>query len=150
MAQRHTIVPASYVVLKNDNKILLARRYQTGYEDGKYSLPAGHVEEGETFTEALVREIKEEINIDIDSSDVLRMHIMQRDSLWDETTIRYRLDVFFLVEKWCGELENMEPEKCDDLLWCTLDALPKNTIPYIKRALKDINAGVAYSEYGYK
>lgn len=150
MTQRHPIIPASYVVLRKDGKILLARRYQTGYEDGKYSLPAGHVEEGETFTGALVREIKEEINIDIDLCDVQGMHVMQRDSHYECIELRYRMDIFFLVEKWCGELENMEPEKCDDLLWCTLDALPKNTIPYIKKALKDIDAGVAYSEYGYK
>ena len=42
--ERNKIIPASYAVLIKDNKVLLVRRFNTGYEDGKYSLPAGHVE----------------------------------------------------------------------------------------------------------
>lgn len=35
---KHTLIPASYLILKQGNKILLSRRENTGYEDGNYSL----------------------------------------------------------------------------------------------------------------
>lgn len=95
MTKRHALIPASYVVLKKDDKILLARRYNTAYGDGQYSLPSGHVEEGETFVKALIREIKEEINIDIDPKDAHITHIMHQDSHWGFDALRCRLDVFF-------------------------------------------------------
>ena len=53
--ERHKIIPASYLVLIKNNKILLQIRFNTGYEDGKYSRVAGHVDKGETFTEAIIR-----------------------------------------------------------------------------------------------
>ena len=48
--QRFKMIGSSYLLLIENNKILLSRRFNTGYEDGKYSLPAGHVETGETLT----------------------------------------------------------------------------------------------------
>jgi 8-oxo-dGTP diphosphatase len=43
-------IPASYLFLERDNRILLLRRSNTGYEDGNYSLIAGHVEANESFS----------------------------------------------------------------------------------------------------
>jgi 8-oxo-dGTP pyrophosphatase MutT (NUDIX family) len=40
------ITPASYFILEKDGKVFLARRFNTGYEDGKYSLVAGHLDGG--------------------------------------------------------------------------------------------------------
>ena len=46
-----------------------------------------------------------------------------------------RADVFFLAKKWSGNLENKEPNKCDDLSWFDLDDLHDNIIPYIKQVI---------------
>ena len=62
--KRNKAVPASYLVLKKDGKILLTRRQGSGYYDGWYGLPAGHVEAGELPTECLIREAKEEIDVE--------------------------------------------------------------------------------------
>ena len=61
MKTRNKAVPAVYLILERDNKILIARRANTGYEDGNYQVPAGHVEEAELPTEAVIREAKEEV-----------------------------------------------------------------------------------------
>jgi 8-oxo-dGTP diphosphatase len=148
MSSRYSVVPASYLILRRSNEVLLLRRFQTGYKDGNYSLPAGHVEEGETFTQTLIREVKEEIDITLSAQHVHFSHIMQRESLVPER--HGRIDVFFTAEQWSGEPINNEPHKCDDLRWFPLDQLPKNIIPYIREALEKSAQKTPYSEVGYK
>lgn len=141
---RHKLIPASYLILMRDNEVLLLRRFNTGYEDGKYSMPAGHVDSGETFTEAVIREISEEVGITLKADDLHVAHMMHRKSVDSE-----RIDIFFVTEKWEGGVRNMEPRKCDDLSWFSLDNLPENTIPYIRQALEYVRDGKFYSEFGF-
>ncbi len=139
----HTFT-ASYILFIQDGKILLSRRYQTGFEDGNYSLPAGHTEAGESFTTALIREIEEETGITLKSEEVRTTHIMHRKAVGREN-----IDVFFMTEKWSGIIENKEPNKCDDLSWFPLTELPQNIIPYVRQAIEQSMQGISYSEYGF-
>lgn len=123
----------------------ISRRFQTGYEDGKYSLIAGHVDAGETFTECIIREAKEEANITLDPENLNAVHIMHRNS--NPNDPHERVDIFFMAKKWIWELRNMEPEKCDDLSWFDLDNLPSNILPYVKEAITYSQDNVTYSEY---
>ncbi|MBI2631124.1 NUDIX domain-containing protein [Candidatus Nomurabacteria bacterium] len=147
--ERHKETPAAYVVLKRDEKILLQRRFNTGYMDGKYSLPAGHVDKGETFTQCAIREAKEEIGVDLEPNNVRAAHIMHRFSGIEWGDEGYRVDAFFLVEKWSNVPEIKEHNKCDELSWFDLNSLPDDTIPYISRALYLINKKIFYSEFGW-
>jgi mutator protein MutT len=145
--ERYKAVPASYLVLIKDGKILLSRRFNTRYEDGNYSFPAGHVEKGETFTQCVIREAKEEIGVSVKPEDLRVAHIMHRDS--HEEEIGNRIDIFFTAEKWEGNIKNKEPNKCDDLSWFDLDNLPENIISYIRQAIDCIKNKVIYSEHGW-
>ena len=145
--KRHQNIPASYLALFKDNKILLLRRFNTGYEDGKYSLIAGHVEPEESFTQCIIREAKEEAGISLKPEDLQVVHVMHRNS--GATENNERVDVFFITKKWDGKIANKEPNKCDDLSWFELDKLPNNLIPYIKQAIKNIKNEIHYSEYGW-
>ncbi len=69
---------AVHVLLIRDTTILLARRYNTGYADGQWSLPAGHVESGESVTAAAVREAREETGVVIRPADLDVVHVMHR------------------------------------------------------------------------
>lgn len=137
----YTVVIASYVIFVRDNKVLLSRRLNTGYHDGDYSLPAGHIDENEFATVAALREVKEEVGVTVKPGDLLPAHIMHRHCGDHE-----RIDFFFVAKKWDGELANMEPNKCDELTWVSLDQLPSNTIPYIRAALERYNSGRFFSE----
>jgi len=139
--ERFKLIASVYLVLMKDNKILLSRRYKTGYFDGSYSFPAGHLDEAETLKQGMVRETKEEIGIAVKPEDLRLVHVMNRNIPKDE-----RLDFFFTAEKWEGEPKNMELDKCDDLSWFELNNLPKNIIPYIRQAIDSILNNNIYSE----
>lgn len=142
-APRNKATTASYVVLRKNEQILLARRCNTGYQDGNYQVPAGHLDAGELPSEALIREVKEEIGISIKPEHIHFAHTVFRPKI-DETGDR--VDYYFTVDTWEGDVTNCEPEKCDDLLWCTIDKLPQNTTPHVRIALKAIARGEYYSE----
>ena len=58
-------------VIKNtDNEILILKRHPKSKTDHEmWELPGGKVEKGEHFTNALIREIKEETNLDCEVGD---------------------------------------------------------------------------------
>jgi 8-oxo-dGTP pyrophosphatase MutT (NUDIX family) len=148
--ERFKIVPASYLVLERDGKVLLLRRFNTGYEDGKYSMVAGHLDGEETFRQAIAREAMEEAGIIVNIKDLEVVHVMHRMSDDADRSIRERVNIFIKAHIWDGEIRNMEPEKYDDLQWFPLEALPENMIPYIRHAIECIRTGVAYSEFGWE
>ncbi len=127
----------------NDNSVLFGRRRNTGYEDGAYHLPAGHLEAGESVVTALIREAKEEIGIAIRPEAVEFAHVMHNSSSGG------RAAFFFTVREWDGEPENREPEKCGELAWFPFDALPGHMIAYCHTALECIAAGQPFSIYGW-
>lgn len=135
---------ASYILFLKDAHVLLARRFQTGFEDGNYSVPAGHVEPNETYTQALIREVAEETGVTLTEVSVKVSHVMNR-----KTPEREYVDVYFTVHEWEGSPENREPEKCDDLAWFPINNLPTNTIPYIRQAIECSTNGIFYSEHGF-
>jgi hypothetical protein len=60
-----------------------------------------------------------------------------------------RAAFFFIVRAWDGTAENREPEKCSELAWFRLDALPDHLISYCRAALDHIAAGKSFSVYGW-
>ena len=142
----HKITCAVYLIPEKDEKILLLRRFNTGYEDGKYSLVAGHVDKDESVIQTMVREAGEEAGIFIRPENLELAHIMHRMKKKENDE---RIDFFFRCRSWEGEIKNMEPHKCDDLSWFSPKAIPENTIDYIKTALKLADKGQIYSEFGW-
>jgi 8-oxo-dGTP diphosphatase len=140
---RSSFLVAVHLFFLKDDKILLLRRFNTGYEDGNYSVVAGHVDAGETVTQAAIREAQEEAGVVLQPEELQVVHIMNRKSN-DE-----RVDFFIVVKGWSGEIRNMEPEKCDNLSWFPLDSLPANMIPYVRYAIENYQKGILYSEFGW-
>jgi 8-oxo-dGTP diphosphatase len=142
--ERFKLIPEAHLLLFRDNETLLLLRKNTGYEDGKYSVVAGHFEGGETAREAMAREAKEEAGIKIDPKDLVLAHITHRTHL-DE-----RISFFFTTNRWEGTIRNMETEKCADLSWFNVDAMPNNMVPYVRNAIEQYLKGNIYSEFGWK
>lgn len=124
-----------------EDQVLLLRRFNTGFRDGEYSVPAGHLEGGETVMEAAAREGAEEASVKIQLNDMTFSTVMHRIEGEE------RVDFFVVVNQWEGEPFNAEPDKCDELRWVDVNALPTNIIPYVKQALANHQNGIPFDEY---
>ncbi len=145
MATERFVAPcAVHIFLLKDHEVLLLRRYNTGYEDGNYSVPAGHLDGGEEVKTAAIREAAEECGIQIHPERLRVVGVMHRLSN-DE-----RIDFFVATRHWEGDVVNAEPHKCDELRWCDVDNLPGNTIPYVRQALINFREGTWFASYGWE
>lgn len=136
---------AVHLLLVRDGTVLLQRRFQTGWMDGKYGIVAGHIDGEETVRAAMIREAKEEAGIDIANEDLRVIHTLHRMA---ENKKEY-IDFFLTTEKWEGEPRIMEEDKCDDLRWFSLTALPENMVPYVRSGLEKYLAKEPFSEFGW-
>ncbi len=134
--ERHKVSVAVYTILKRGNQVLMMRRFNTGYQDGDYSLPAGHIEAGEFPEEAAVRETKEEVGVE--ANDLQLVTVLYSDDNY--------VCFCFMTENWQGEIKNCEEDKCDDVRWFDLDALPENITPEVKLGLENYRQKVYYSK----
>lgn len=141
--QRHKVTGDVHLLLRRNNEVLFGRRQNTGFEDGAWHLPSGHLEAGESVVEALIREADEEIGVAIEANDVQFTHIMHNSSSGG------RVAFFFTVRSWRGEPTNREPDKCGTLEWFAADALPDHMIAYCRTAMDNITEGQSFSVYGW-
>jgi len=144
MPERFTLVSAVHLFLIQNNRVLLLRRFNTGYEDGNYSVVAGHLEGGEEIRTAAIREAKEEAGIEIEACDIQIVGVMHRAS--DDE----RVDFFVTASEWTGPVTNMEPDRCDDLAMFDMDALPENVVPYVRLALENYRNGIWFDSFGWQ
>lgn len=143
MPERFRLLAAVHLFLLRDDAVLLLRRFNTGYEDGNYSVVAGHLDGDEDVIAATIREAREETGVILAPGDVIVVGMMHRKAA-DE-----RIDFFLAASRWAGTIRNMEPEKCDALTWFPRDALPENVIPYVRRALDNERQGRWFDTYGW-
>lgn len=142
MASNRTyFLVAVHIFFINKGKILLLKRQNTGYGDGQYSVPAGHVDGEESIGDAMIRETFEETNVKLDKAPEI-IHVMHRVKPND-----VRIDYFGLAKNWHQLPTNKEPEKCTEMKWFPLDNLPRNTIPYIQQAIHYYQAKQLFSDY---
>jgi 8-oxo-dGTP diphosphatase len=143
-SRRHMLVGDVHLLLINPaGEVLFEQRQNTGYEDGAWHLPSGHLEAGESVVAALIRESREEIGVIIDEQEVEFCHVMHNSSGGG------RAAFFFAVHRWIGEPTNLEPDKCSGLDWFSPSALPCDLIPYCRAALEWIAANHCFSVYGW-
>ena len=135
---------AVHLFLLKNNTVLLLRRFNTGYEDGNYSVIAGHIDGGEDVFNSMIREAKEEAGIYILRNNLKIVQVMHRKKADEE-----RIDYFFACDIWNGTAEIMESDKCDELIWVDMNKLPDNTIDYIQAAIGNYKAGISFSIFGW-
>ena len=103
---------AAAVILRADGAFLLARRPEGKVYAGWWEFPGGKVEAGEPAEEALARELREELGIEVQRASpwLTRIHV------YTHATVRLN---FFRVTEWAGEPHGREGQT---LAWQSLDA----------------------------
>jgi mutator protein MutT len=115
-------VSVGALIINDNGEVFLTKRSQNAKnERGHFEAPGGGVEYGETLEEAVRREMREEHGIEIDILEQFPAadHLIPADHQhWVATT--------FLAKVSEGSTPQiMEPEKCDEIGWFTLDNLPR-------------------------
>lgn len=148
MAERYKTLSAVFPIILRGagagRQILLHRRANTGYMDGYLDIAgSGHVDEGETARQAVARECREELGIDVREEDVEFAHLSHRVGL---EGLRSYYDIYFFVRAFEGNPRIGEPDKCTELGWFALENLPRDLIPLRRRNLQQALEGTFYSE----
>ncbi|MFF9781284.1 methyltransferase domain-containing protein [Streptomyces nigrescens] len=139
LPRRHTEVVDVHLVLRRGDEVLLARRANTGYADGLFHAPSGHAEDGEDVREAMIREAAEEVGLRLAPEDLRVALVMQHCA---PPPARPRIGWFFEAAYGAGgEPWNREPDKCAELAWFPLDALPDDMVAYCRAGLDGLRAG---------
>lgn len=152
MSSRISSIAAVYLVATRTaggvTRVLMSQRSGTGYRDGYWSLPAGHLEAGEAPTVSMAREALEETGLVLKPAGLAMLHMLWRRT---EDSVGGRFDLYLGpgdADALQGqEPRNLEPQKCSGLEWHPVDRLPERTIPEVAHALRAIGQGLVYSEH---
>jgi 8-oxo-dGTP diphosphatase len=149
--ERFKLMPAVCVLLQKGDNILLLKRQNTGYKDGKYGFPGGSVDGDETILQAAIREAYEEVGVVIKEKDLDVIHVVH-ERYSDDPKVRYQGEaIVFLVRayQWIGDPQIMEPNKCSEIKWCELENLPEETMDAAHHFFYQVKENKFYSEFGW-
>lgn len=123
-------------VLVRPGGILMAHRHpDRGWYPDVWDFPGGHVEDGESDEECLVRELGEELGVRAHGPMPTLAHWVIEGAGED---IR-----FLLVRDWSGEVRNLAPDEHDELRWVSVEEaveldLADPAYPDLLRSLPDV------------
>ena len=137
-------VIAQGLIRSNANEILLC---ELTYKQ-EWDLPGGVVDPHESPAHAVVREIREEMQVDVLPRSLVAVNWLPAWRGWDDAM----LCVFDLgIADDVISMARLEPRELRALHWCTLDEVERRAAPYVTRMLTRLGhptAGTAYLEDG--
>lgn len=137
VGSRKIILNCAGALIERDGKILLQRRS----DNGKWGLIGGILELGETYTEAVLREVMEETGLTVKLTSFLGIY-HNHCMVWSNGDKAHTICAFFTAE-----IENGEPRTDAESL--ELRFFPPEQIPYLfaedhREALKAHLSGIRY------
>ena len=112
-------VSAGAVIQNDEGKYFAALRgKEARNEVGKWEFPGGGVEFGENLEDAVIREIKEEHGIELEILEFLSC-----ESVITKYDSHHWVAITYLCKIKSGEPKILEPHKCDDIGWFTIEEL---------------------------
>ena len=103
-------------VIKNNNEeILIVKRHPKSKTDPEmWELPGGKVEDGEYFTKALVREIKEEVNLDCEVGELC-------EAVQNDYSNKRTVQLYMHLDNVNGDVKISEEHT--EFMWASIDML---------------------------
>ncbi len=112
---RHVVVDA---IVVDNNKILLIKRARQLLNGGKWAIPGGFVDRGETCQQAAERELKEETNLDAKSVKLFKITDDPNRKNEDRQNI-----AFIYIIKASGTPKGQDGE-VEDIKWFDIKNMP--------------------------
>jgi 8-oxo-dGTP diphosphatase len=137
MDEQRPKVGAGVVIIRN-GKTLLAKR-KGSRASGTWGSTGGHVEYGESPTQAVIREAQEELGIEIGGFVFVSCTNMLKHG-------KHYIDISFTGEIISGEPYIREPDKIEEIGWFALDALPSPLFEPVRIVLEAMKSGEHYFE----
>jgi len=115
------LLVSAVALVNSENKILLAKRPLGKEMAGLWEFPGGKIEDNETPEDALIREIKEELNIIINKKNLKPVSFASHEYK------KFNLFMpFYLCQKWSGNIKPLEQQLCK---WVSIDDMKKYDMP---------------------
>lgn len=141
----HVVIPSTNIFIVRGSRVLLGRRANTGWMDGKLCPPGGHIEPGETPTVAAIREIAEELGVTVTPEDLTFLCVAARNT-GEREYVAYE----FVIRDKDYPFQNAEPGKCTEIVWAELDRLPDDVVDQFREIIvQSVIGGEPYLELGY-
>ncbi len=122
------------IIVNDKNEVLLVKRSKNSKTfAGMWSRPGGTIEFGEKVEDALKREIKEEVGLDI---EIIRFLGYSDHIMVEGGVNKHWISLGFLTKIVGGEIKNLEPDRHDVVKWFPLDNLPENLTSYTKNGIE--------------
>jgi len=123
MSAEKTVKVGVGLYLINDNRQLLLGLRKSQHGNGTWCPPGGHLEYGESFEQAAVRETKEETSLEVNEKDVCVCGVT--NDFFKESG-RHYITVHLKAQKYKGIPKICESDKCAEWRWFDLTSLPEN------------------------
>ena len=114
------VMGVGVIIVNASGEVLFGKR--SGSHAPYWSIPGGHMEPGESFEQAAIREVAEETGLRLAAPQVIGLS--NNLETWQQEG-KHTVSVCLLAAHPGGEAERREPEKCEAWRWCKPDALPQ-------------------------
>ena len=121
-----TVNTIALIITKDNSLLVEKRRMDKKTDPGAVIIPGGHVEQGETHTEACRRELREELDLECN-----RFTYITKE-LW-KTPIENQLTHYYLCEGWTGKPRCLEAE---EIYYISYDNIEKLDFGVDRRAVR--------------
>lgn len=118
-------------IVNENNEVLLHKRTVPAEKD-HWCIPGGRLEMFEKLEDAVIREVKEEIDVDVKIERIMGVcdHIIEAEKA-------HWVAMSYLCKITNGEPKIMEPDKASEMRWFKLDNLPDKLTITTKKAVED-------------
>ncbi len=120
------------VIVLRENKVLLGKR-KGSLGAGTWSFPGGHLEKFESFKQCITREMSEEtgLSLGVNYKPIDYYPSAVTNNFFVEE-FKHNVTLYFRVRYLQGEVQNLEPDKCEEWQWFEWKKFPNNLfIPVI-------------------
>jgi|TARA_B110000971_G_scaffold45078_1_gene44896 8-oxo-dGTP diphosphatase len=118
---KNLVIVASIAIIDANDQILIAKRPNKKHLSGFWEFPGGKVEKGESPENALVREVKEELNIDINNKCIAPLTFSEFN--YEKFHL---LLLLYVCRRWEGEPMSMEK---NEIKWVKVNTLRQYKMP---------------------